>query len=967
MEKRDIKVNKNFGYIFLEEFKAYFNSPIAYIVIVLFLGITGWLFFSSFFLNNQAELRDFFNLLPFIFAFSIPAITMRLFSEEKNIGSYEILITLPVSFITIIIGKFLAALLFIIIMLAPTLSYAICISFIGSLDWGPVTGGYAGALFLGGAFCAIGIFTSSITKHQIIAFIIGFVICFILTIIDKVLFFIPKSTIGVFNYLSADFHFQNISRGIIDSRDIVYFISVIFVALYGINLTMKESFEKKSKISKYGKFGIYMIIVVLINIVGLNLFSSLRLDLTANKVYSLSDISKRVVSTLKEPLTIRVFFSKDLPSPHNNTERFLNDLLEEYALAGNKYFNYTFYNVSAKEDTISAKIKENQEMANNYGIYPVQIQVVEEDEVKFHNAFMGMVLIHGDVVVTIPSITTVDGLEFEITSAIQKMNNKISALLNVDGQIDVKLFLSSTLKIIGPYINIGDVPGIQDTIKEAIKNLNKKNNNKLKLSILDPAINPRVEAEAEKYNAVKLNWKAFTDSQGNFIGEGKSHIGMVIEYKDKAAELQILNPVNIPPFGKQYQLAEKEQIEEKAGILIENLLNINTGIGYITSHDTLSLKGDPSHGMIPGMEQDEESITNFITLINKSYSIKEVNLEEDGIPDGLECLLIAGPKGKFSDYDLFQIDQYLMKGHSIALFMDSFIEIQIQEQGLYGQEPQYSPNDTGLDKLLNHYGIGIKKSYLLDENCFEAEISEEFGGGKTPLYFAPVITNQNINNDLNYLNNIRGFIMLKNSPLELYEDTLKKNNIKSTLLFSSSADAWETKGQITLHPRLIVVPEDDKKSQMPLAYILEGNFPSYFAGKEIPVKEDKTISSNESYVDTSEITEKGEIISRGREGKIFVVGSSGILRNNLIDNRGKEPNAVLVMNIIDYLNNNTANAVMRSKTQKFNPLNETSAVVKGFIKIFNIAVLPVIIIVLGLFIWLKRISKKRKIQSIFQK
>ncbi|MBN2184537.1 MAG: ABC transporter [Candidatus Krumholzibacteriota bacterium] len=231
---------ENLSCIFKREFKVYFISPIAYVVIAVFLVLTGWFFFSTFFLYNQAQMRDFFSLLPIIFAFMIPAVTMRLFSEEFNTGSYEILATLPVRFIDIIAGKFLAAVSFVAISLLPTLSYAVFISFLGDLDWGPVIGGYIGALLLGGAFSAVGIFASAITKNQIIAFIAGMIICVTLTLIDKLLFFLPESMLGFFQYIGADHHFQNVARGILDSRDLLYFISLIFIALFGAHLAVEE-------------------------------------------------------------------------------------------------------------------------------------------------------------------------------------------------------------------------------------------------------------------------------------------------------------------------------------------------------------------------------------------------------------------------------------------------------------------------------------------------------------------------------------------------------------------------------------------------------------------------------------------------------------------------------------------------------------------------------------------------------
>jgi len=232
---------QNIKHIFKKEFRAYFISPIAYIVISVFLIIIGWLFFSTFFLERQANLSRFFSLLPVTFAFIIPAVTMRLFSEEINVGSYELLLTLPVTFRDIILGKFFSAVAFVGLMLSPTLLYAVSTSLLGELDWGPVAGGYLGAVLLGAAFSAIGLLASSITRNQVVAFIIGMAVCFSLTLlIDFVLFFLPSGLVGIFQYLSANYHFQNIAKGVVDSRDLLYFAALTFVALYVTNLIMQE-------------------------------------------------------------------------------------------------------------------------------------------------------------------------------------------------------------------------------------------------------------------------------------------------------------------------------------------------------------------------------------------------------------------------------------------------------------------------------------------------------------------------------------------------------------------------------------------------------------------------------------------------------------------------------------------------------------------------------------------------------
>jgi ABC-2 type transport system permease protein len=229
-------------HIFKKEFYAYFLSPIAYIVIAIFLIVTGWFFFSTFFIFNQASMRNFFNMMPIITSFIAPAVTMRLFSEELQVGSYELLLTMPVTILQVVLGKFLAGAIFMTIMFLPTLSYPLTISFIGNLDWGPVIGGYIGVVLLAGAYCAVGLFASSLTRNQIIAFIIGLAICFSLTMLDKMLFFMPSVLLSLFSYLGADTHFANIAKGIIDTRDLLYFLSVIFIGLYTTHLSIEERY-----------------------------------------------------------------------------------------------------------------------------------------------------------------------------------------------------------------------------------------------------------------------------------------------------------------------------------------------------------------------------------------------------------------------------------------------------------------------------------------------------------------------------------------------------------------------------------------------------------------------------------------------------------------------------------------------------------------------------------------------------
>jgi len=223
---------RNVGPIFLKELRSYFNSAVAYVVIVVFLAFTGWFYASNIFLINLASMREMFETARWVLLFIIPAITMRLIAEEKKSGTIELLTTKPVHDDEIVIGKFLAAWSLIGFALLPTLVYYGTVASFGEIDNGPVVGGYLGLMLMAGVYVAIGLFASSITENQIVAFIIGIALIMVFFVLDKVLVFVPEGFVSVVEYLGIDFHFLNMARGVIDSRDVVYFASILGCMLY---------------------------------------------------------------------------------------------------------------------------------------------------------------------------------------------------------------------------------------------------------------------------------------------------------------------------------------------------------------------------------------------------------------------------------------------------------------------------------------------------------------------------------------------------------------------------------------------------------------------------------------------------------------------------------------------------------------------------------------------------------------
>ncbi|TVR71915.1 MAG: ABC transporter [Spirochaetaceae bacterium] len=213
------------------ELAAYFQSPVAYVAAVVFLVASGSLFFSTFFLFDRAEMRQFFATLPFLLALLMPALAMRLIAEERRRGTWEVLVTLPVGTTGVLLAKFLALWITGTALLIPTLFFGISVSSLGSLDPGPVVGGYIGAVLLVGAYGAVGIFASAFSRTETVALVVGLVITLALVIMEGFLVLAPAPLVPILQFLGTTYHFAGFTRGVLDSRSLVYFFSVIALFL----------------------------------------------------------------------------------------------------------------------------------------------------------------------------------------------------------------------------------------------------------------------------------------------------------------------------------------------------------------------------------------------------------------------------------------------------------------------------------------------------------------------------------------------------------------------------------------------------------------------------------------------------------------------------------------------------------------------------------------------------------------
>jgi ABC-type uncharacterized transport system involved in gliding motility auxiliary subunit len=700
------------------------------------------------------------------------------------------------------------------------------------------------------------------------------------------------------------------------------------------------------------RFGVYLVLVVLINLVSSTLF--LRLDLTADKVYSLSSVSRATVSSLKEPLTINVFFTPDLPAPYNTVEQYLRDILAEYSLYANRHFNYRFYSVGADETRAGARDGDNRRLASDYGITPVQIQVMEKDEVKFKRAYMGLVIVHGDMVERIAALTSRDALEYKLTTAMQRLVNKIGALAGMKDKVEVRLYLSSSIMDVAPSMSIKDLPALPREVEKAASDLNNRLYGTISYGFVDPSERPQMEELSRRYNLMMLTWP---DLDGGRIKAGSGVAGLVAEYRGRSFMIPVIQAVELPLFGTQYRLTPIETLKEALEQSIESLVGINETLGYLAGKGTLGLYAGPG---------SSASLNNFQEAASRIYSIREIGLDK-GIPEGLGCLLIVRPTEPFTDYELYQIDQALMRGTNLAVFLDPFVETP-QDPSQAPQPGRLVPVRTGIEKLLRHYGVDVRMSITCDRSCFKQPMPPQYGGGEQEIYYAPLIKSPQINHGPIFMRNIRELIAYKIAPLAIDQAGIKKNRLKSTVLFTTSEKSWELTNPTALNPMLVSPPADESSmAARPLACLVEGSFPSYFTGREIPAQPSGSTKDGHAADDQTpaRLQHEGGFIPTSRPARLFVIGSSEMITDNLIAEQGDNPNAVFLLNVVDALNNREEIASMRAKVQSVSPLEAIDANVKMAAKVFNILGLPVLVALAGLFVWLARASRKRRIAAMF--
>ncbi len=372
--------------LYKKELANFFSSLIGYLTIIVFLVLNGlmlWVFRSDFNILDYgfAGMDGFFLIAPFLYLFLIPAITMRMFAEERKNGTIELLLTKPLTEMTIIWAKFLAGFTLVFISLLPTLiCYFSVYSLgdpIGNIDTGAVMGSYIGLLFLGGAFVAIGIFASSLTNNQIISFILSALICaFCYLGFESLYYMNAGGDVAMFlKQLGMRHHYESVSRGVIDTRDLIYFVSVIAIFLISTRLILQSRKwngwikRKNLKRTHWFEFAAAIVIIICVNIMGKYLFT--RIDLTEEKRFTLSKSTKTLLKGVDETVLFRVYLEGEFPADFKRLQNETKEMLNQFR-AYNKYIQYEFVDPNSFESQEEQTVF-YQKLAKK-GIQPTQLQ-----------------------------------------------------------------------------------------------------------------------------------------------------------------------------------------------------------------------------------------------------------------------------------------------------------------------------------------------------------------------------------------------------------------------------------------------------------------------------------------------------------------------------------------------------------------------------------------------------------------
>lgn len=820
----------NVARIARKELAGFFSSPAAFIFIGAFLAALLFIFFwvDRFFARNIADVRPLFEWMPVLLIFLVSAVTMRMWSEERRAGTLEFLMTTPVKPAHLVLGKSLACLALVGIVLALTLPLPVTVSILGPLDWGPVFGGYLATLALASAYIAIGLFVSSRTDNQIVSLIVTALICGAFYVVgsDALTSLFGNDGGEALRLVGSGSRFNSIARGVIDFRDIYYYLSIFGVFL-ALNLYSLESLRWSASDRGGGHFRWRLAAGLLAaNLIAGNLWLGqltwARADLTDGHIYSISGETRSYLRQLQEPLLIRGYFSAQTHPLLAPLAPRLRDLLKEYEIAGGGRVRVEFVD-PMKEPALES------EANSRFGIKPVAFQTSTKYQAAVTNSYFNILMQYGDEFQTLgyrdlievkqKGETDLDvnlrDPEYEITRAIKKAldgyRGSGDIFSSLPGTVRLEAYLSSDDKLPDP------LPRLHADLEALIADYKKTSAGKFEATVVNPdegggAVAKRLE---EVYGLRPLAVGLLDSKQFWFH--------LILKSGNKTEEIALPQALD--------KAGLKQNIEAELKRLRPGALR------------TVALYTPPSTPPMPQFGIQGGGGPTFQLLENKlkqNAQVETADLREGRAPEQADILFVASPE-KIDDKQLFAIDQFLMKGGTVIVAA-SPAKVSLQGDLNAVNTP------TGLEDWLARQGLAMPQSMVLDKQNAPLPVPVERDVGGIPIRQIKLF-------DYPYFVDIRqdGIAQGEAPTLGLHQLTLswaapikvdaeKTKDRKVVRLIESSRDSWASDSAN-------VVPDFDaysdlgfeegkEKGRQLLGVMLEGQFTSYFAGKPSPLAKD---------------------------------------------------------------------------------------------------------------------------------
>lgn len=897
-----------------KELNSFFSSPVAYIFLGSFLLVTLFTFFwaDPFFARNIADVRPLFEWMPLLLVFLVAALTMRMWSEERRSGTIEFLLTLPVSPFQLMLGKFLAGFTLLALALLLTLPLPFTVSLVGPLDWGPVWGGYLAAMFLGAAYLSIGLYLSSRNENQIVSLISTVLVCgfFYLLGSDLLTSFFGNKAGEFLKLLGSGSRFNSITRGIIDLRDLYYYVSLIGV-FFSLTLFSLEKLRWAKGVAgnRHRLWGTLTLLLILNLLVGnfwLQNVGRARLDLTEGKIYSLSDTSRQYLQQLQEPLLIRGYFSaKTHPLLAPLVPR-LRDLIEEYQLAGGGRVRAEFVDPQQNPEL-------EAEANQKYNITPVPFQVADRYQSALVNSYFHLLVQYGDKYEVLGFRDLIEvkqqpgvGVEVELRNPEYELTRSIKKVISeFQSGGDLLSSLPAPVTLTG-YISADDkLPSFLVDLKLQLKvlaaDLTQKSKGKFSFAIKEPEANDGLVAKK-----IEADY-GFKPMQAGLFDTGRFYFYLTLSDQDQTVMVAL--PDNFT------KAALRKNLE--AGLK-------RFSSGYLK---TVAL-AIPQQAASPYMPQPKQ-FSVLRQQLDANYNVRNIDLNQGVVPDSVDILIVAAPKN-INDKGLFAVDQFLMKGGTVLVAASAF-DVQLGRDSLTATVQQGKLTDW-----LAHQGLKLGPKLVLDSRNqpFPLPIKRNVGGFMVreirliPYPYFIDVRNEGLNPDLPVTTGLGRVMIDWASPIEVERE--KNKEFEQNWLMKSSANSW-TSASTNLLPQVDQFgqtgfsPEGKQHARL-LAVSLKGRFSSYFQGKDSPLlaKPEEATKKDRA---ANKVQQVAAVIDKSAESaRLILFGSSDFLSDQSLQMAasvsGQEDLGALqlVENAIDWSLEDTGLLSIRSRGHYSRPL-----------------------------------------------